>query len=179
MAEAGLDADWRGRSQSPAFVRVTESSPPFSHWSHPTAHPTLIKAATATTTATSHEVRIIHGVFCMTTNDMFLRWTSSIPKGCCNAFRLSPCGSAVNSAYTLYPTALELPYHSSTLSKDKDNLTQHEKQPTTHTNEKLVGQSGRHYVIERVLQSKDVPSSHVYLTTCLINKLCRQHGHAC
>ncbi|MCJ1476952.1 hypothetical protein MMC13_005622 [Lambiella insularis] len=47
-----------------------------------------------------------------------------------------------------------------------DNLKQHETQSTIHANEKLVGQSGRHYLIERVLQSKEFPPAHVYLTIC-------------
>ncbi|KAL8978782.1 MAG: hypothetical protein Q9177_006310 [Variospora cf. flavescens] len=47
-----------------------------------------------------------------------------------------------------------------------DNLKRHETQSTIHTNEKLVGQSGRRYLIERVLQSKEFPPSNVYLTTC-------------
>ncbi|KAL9019227.1 MAG: hypothetical protein Q9185_003536 [Variospora sp. 1 TL-2023] len=36
-----------------------------------------------------------------------------------------------------------------------DDLKRHETQSTIHTNEKLVGQSGQHYLIERVLQSKE------------------------
>ncbi|MCJ1382836.1 hypothetical protein MMC17_005949 [Xylographa soralifera] len=47
-----------------------------------------------------------------------------------------------------------------------NDLAQHVTQSTIHANEQLVGQSGRHYLIERVLQSKEVPPSHVYLTTC-------------
>ncbi|KAL9625998.1 MAG: hypothetical protein Q9204_007667 [Flavoplaca sp. TL-2023a] len=46
-----------------------------------------------------------------------------------------------------------------------DDLKRHETQSTIQTNEKLVGQSCRHYLIERVLQSKEFPRSYVYLTT--------------
>lgn len=81
------------------------------------------------------------------------------------ATKLSPCISALNSNYALFPTTLGLPRHISTTSVD--GLTQHETQSRIQTNEKLVGQSGRHYLIERVLQSKGVPPSHVYLTTCV------------
>lgn len=106
---------------------------------------------------------------------MFLRCVSSFLKTYLNTFRspanrLSPCASALKSAYTLFPTTLGLPRHISTMSVD--DLKQHETQSTIHTNEKLVGQSGRHYLIERVLQSKEVPPSHVYLTTWVSNKLC-------
>ncbi|KAL9097946.1 MAG: hypothetical protein Q9163_006298 [Psora crenata] len=47
----------------------------------------------------------------------------------------------------------------------EDDSALHEAQSAIHTNEKLVGHSGRHYLIERILQSKEVPSSHVYLAT--------------
>ncbi|KAL8967275.1 MAG: hypothetical protein Q9197_005516 [Variospora fuerteventurae] len=47
-----------------------------------------------------------------------------------------------------------------------DDLKRHETQSTILTNEKLVGQSGQHYLIERILQSKEFPPSNVYLTTC-------------
>jgi len=66
-------------------------------------------------------------------------------------------------AYNVFPFALGLPHSISNTSQE--NLTQYTEQPTIHANEKLVGQSGRIYQIERILQSKEVPPSHVYLTT--------------
>ena len=86
----------------------------------------------------------------------------------CNTFRLPAnrllsCARPLHSAYTLFPTAVGLARHISTMSGG--DLAQHEVQSTIHANEKLVGQSGRHYLIERVLQSKEDPPAHVYLAS--------------
>ncbi len=59
------------------------------------------------------------------------------------------------------------------MAEAEADLTQHGMQSTTHANEELVGQSGNHYVIERVLQYREVPPCHVYLTTWVTNKVCR------
>ena len=114
----------------------------------------------------------------MTTYDMFLR-VSSFLSIYYDTFRLpanrfSRFASALQSAYPLFPAALGLPRHISTMSRDE--LTQHKTHSIIRANEELVGQSGRHYLIERVLQSKEVPPSHVYLATWVFNKLCCQYG---
>lgn len=95
----------------------------------------------------------------------------------CSSYRFSPYVSTLNLAYTVFPTALGLPRHGSTISGD--DLTQHETQSTIPAAEKLVGHSGRHYQVERVLQSKEAPPSHVYLTTLVPNKLFHPHGQTC
>lgn len=97
---------------------------------------------------------------------MFRRCLSSFPNVYCNTSRLPVkrlllCASAFKSDYKLFPTDRRLARHFSMIG---DGLTQHETQSAVHANGKLVGQSGRHYVIKRVLQSKEVPPSRVYLT---------------
>ena len=101
---------------------------------------------------------------------MFLHCDPLFPSVDCNTFympakRLLPCTRALTSAYTLDSATPELQRRIITMSGNV--LAQYATQSAIHANEKLVGQSGRHYLIERVLQSKQAPLSHVYLTTCV------------
>ena len=116
---------------------------------------------------------------CRPTCNMSLRCVPSLLNIFCNTFHLSanrllPRTRAFNSAYALVPAAVGLARRNNTMSES--DLAQHEAQSTIHANEKLVGQSGRHYLIERVLQSKEDPPAHVYLATWVSNKLCCQPG---
>ena len=84
---------------------------------------------------------------------MFLRYVPSLLNIYCKTFHLSinrllPYARAFNSAYALFPTAVGLARRISTMSGGE--LAQHEAQSTIYVNEKLVGQSGRYYVFERV-----------------------------
>ena len=62
--------------------------------------------------------------------------------------RLLPYAKAFNSAYALFLTAIGLARRISTMSGGE--LAQHEAQSTIYVNKKLVGQSGRYYIFERI-----------------------------
>lgn len=73
------------------------------------------------------------------------------------ANRLSRSARLVKPGAITCPNALRSPRRIANMSRGGG--TQH------GMSEKLVGQSGRQYIIERVLQFKEVPLSYVYLAT--------------
>ena len=80
-----------------------------------------------------------------------------------HANRLLACASAPIPANILKSIAPTPSRYVSTMSGGV--LTQHDKQSTIYANDELVGQCGRRYLVERVLQWKESPPSQIYLAT--------------
>ena len=98
----------------------------------------------------------------MTTNDVVLRVSSflsiyynTFPLACEQVITVCECVKNQLTLCFLLLLLLDFPAILALFSRDES--TQHETHSTVCANEKLVGQSGRHYLIERVLQSKEVP----------------------
>ena len=72
---------------------------------------------------------------------------------------------------TAFSAIIRLRRHSSTILPPPADHAQNAIQNMASTTEELVGQSGRHYLIERVLQEKVNPPRRVYLATYMLLKL--------
>ena len=78
-----------------------------------------------------------------------------------------------------FPATIRLRCHTSTMPPSPAYHAQHEIQKMASTTAEPVGQSGRRYLIERVLQEKGVSPRRVYLATCVLLKLNCQHYLSC
>lgn len=91
-------------------------------------------------------------------------------------FGLPKPSSAIFSATV--PATVRLRRHASTRAPPA-HQAQHETQKTMSTTTEPVGQSGRRYLIERVLQERGTPPRRVYLATYVLLKLNCQHYLTC
>lgn len=66
------------------------------------------------------------------------------------------------------PTIVRLRRYTSTMLPLPADRTHHDIQKATPTTAEIVGQSGRRYLIERVLQDKEILSGRVFLATYVL-----------
>lgn len=90
-------------------------------------------------------------------------------KACFGTARISTLGSLPPSFSPVVPAVISAVIYPcryiSTIPPLPADQSQHETQKTSSMSAGLVGQSGRHYQIERVLQEKGSAAGRVYLAT--------------
>ena len=100
---------------------------------------------------------------------MFLSCPFSFPtlsscRMCLGVARFSTFGLPTHLS-TIFPATVRLRRYASTMPLSLVDHVQQETQKTVSVSAERIGQSGRRYSIERVLQERDIPVRRVYLAT--------------